>query len=153
MARSTHDIARSSLQMSEYKWNMLIATLEAGKGPEVPATRDRRDLDTVRYPFVRKMALRVQHPGGTATSHLVRSRNLSRGGVGFLHGQFLYPNTVCYVVIPTRWGENVILPGRVSWCRHVSGQTHEVGMRFDQVIQVDEFLDPAASTDDAPGAA
>lgn len=148
MAKPNRDIARSSLQMSDHKWNMLIATLEAGKGPEVPATRDRRDLDTVRHPHVRKMALRVVHPGGTATSHLVRSRNLSVGGVGFLHGQFLYPQTACYVVLPTRWGENVILPGKVGWCRHVTGQSHEIGVRFDQVIQIDEFLDPDAVSSD-----
>ena len=145
MANADRDIARSSLQMSEPQWNALIATLEAGKGPQIPATRDRRDLDTVRYPHVRKMALRVQHPGGTATSHLVRSRNLSCGGVGFLHGQFLYPKTVCFIVLPTRWGENVILPGKVSWCRHVGGRSHEVGVCFDQVIQIDEFLDPQAA--------
>lgn len=142
MSGNDNDITKRSLQLSEQQWGNLIAVMEAGKGPTVPATRDRRDLDTVRYPFVRRAALRISHPGGTVTTHLVRTRNLSTGGVGFIHGAFLYPQTTCHVALQTRHGESVALSGQVGWCRHVSGKSHEIGVRLNQVIQVDEFVPP-----------
>ncbi|MEM1109788.1 MAG: PilZ domain-containing protein [Planctomycetota bacterium] len=135
---------RSSLNLTEKQWQTLIATLEAGKGPTVPATRDRRDLDTVRCSHVRRVALRIVHPSGNKTSHLVRSRNLSVGGMSFIHLSFLYPGTACHVALQTRHGESVAFSGKVVWCRHVSGQSHEVGFRFDQLIELDEFVDPEA---------
>lgn len=142
MPAKNNDILKSSLQLSEKQWRVLIATLEAGKGPTVPATRDRRDFELKRYPHVRRVALRIMHAGGQKTSHLVRSRNLSVGGMGFIHLSFLYPDTPCHVAIQTRHGESVALSGRVSWCRHVAGKSHEIGLRFNQIIQIDEFIEP-----------
>ncbi len=142
MPTISNDILKSSLQLSEKQWEILIATLEAGKGPTVPATRDRRDLDIKRYPHVRRVALRIVHSGGQKTSHLVRSRNLSVGGMGFIHLSFLYPDTPCHVALQTRHGESVALSGKVTWCRHLSGKSHEIGLRFDQLIQIDEFIEP-----------
>jgi len=142
MPLKSNDILKSSLQLSEKQWQVLIAMLEAGKGPTVPATRDRRDFEIKRYPHVRRVALRVMHTGGQNTSHLVRSRNLSVGGMGFIHLNFLYPDTPCHVALQTRHGESVALAGRVTWCRHVSGKSHEIGFRFDQMIEIDEFVPP-----------
>lgn len=140
--RNRTDISKRSLQLSEKEWGVLIGTLEAGKGPTVPATRDRRDLEATRFPLVKRCALRVLHPSGNVTSHLVRSRNISMGGMGFIHLSFLYPDTDCHVALQTRAGESVAMAGKVSWCRHVSGKSHEIGFRFDQMIPVGEFIEP-----------
>ncbi|MEM6459447.1 MAG: PilZ domain-containing protein [Planctomycetota bacterium] len=142
MSRSRIDIAKTSLRLSEAQWEALIDRLEAGKGPAVPATRDRRDLDDRRYFHVRRAALRVLRENSPPTSHLVRTRNLSAGGVGLIHNAFLYPGTPCHVALQTRHGESVALPGTVVWCRHVSGRGHEVGLRFDWIIEIDEFIAP-----------
>ena len=149
MPTKSNDILHTSLNLTEKQWETLIATLEAGKGPMVPATRDRRDLDVKRYPHVRRVALRVIHTGGQKTSHLVRSRNLSVGGMGIIHLTYLYPGTVCHVARQPRQGESVALSGKDRWGRHVSGQSHEIGLRFDQLIQIDEFIDPEALDDPA----
>ena len=149
MPTKSNDILRTSLNLTEKQWEVLIATLEAGKGPTVPATRDRRDLDVTRYPHVRRVALRIIHQGGQKTSHLVRSRNLSVGGMSFIHLSFLYPGTACHVALQTRYGESVALTGKVIWCRHVSGRSHEIGLRFDQMIQIDEFVPPEVLDPDA----
>ncbi|MEM9882731.1 MAG: PilZ domain-containing protein [Planctomycetota bacterium] len=142
MSKPSVDIAKTSLRLSEAQWEALIDRLEAGKGPVVPATRDRRDLDHRRFFHVRRAALRVLHRSAPPTSHLVRTRNLSEGGVGLIHNAFLYPGTACHVALQTRHDESVALRGNVSWCRHVSGRGHEVGVRFDRVIEIDEFIAP-----------
>ncbi len=140
MAEVQRDIARSSLNLSEDQWVQLIEKLESGTGPTIPATRDRRDLDVLRYKHVKRAALRVQHLGGSATSHLVRTRNLSAGGVGLIHNSFIYPNTVGHIALQTRYGESVALAGQIMWCRHLEGQSHEVGMRFTSMIEIGEFV-------------
>jgi len=142
MSKQSKDIIRCSLRLSEKQWGVLIKTLEAGKGPTMAATRCRRDADLVRYLHVKRAGLRVVHPGGRATSHLVRVRNLSSGGVGFIHGSFLYPDTACHVAIQTRHGDSVALAGAVTWCRHIGGKSHEIGLRFAQLIRIDEFVHP-----------
>ncbi|WP_348234565.1 hypothetical protein, partial [Salmonella enterica] len=65
------------------------------------ALLDRLDVDEqgtksrkrvhARWPF-RKLNLQldIQHPGGTATSLRVASRNLSRSGIGLLHSAFVH---------------------------------------------------------------
>lgn len=140
MDKIEHDIGRGSLKLSESQWRELIGRLEAGKGPTVPATQDRRDLDALRYPWVRPAAIRVVHPGGNATSHLVRTRNVSIGGLGFIHSSFLYPNTPCHLAMRTIHGESVAVPGRILWCRHVSGRSHELGVRFGRLLEIKEFV-------------
>lgn len=144
MQINAEEMFKGSLNLTESQWSEMIAKVESGRGPGVPATQDRRDLDQVRVSYVKRAALRVTHPDNRVTSHLIRTRNLSVGGVSFIHGCFLYPKTRCYIALATRHGEGVALSGTVSWCRHVQGRGHEVGFRFDRVIQVDEFIDPDA---------
>jgi hypothetical protein len=145
MEKNEHNIARCSLTLNEAQWGQLLDRIESGKGPTVPATRDRRDLDATRYPLVRPAAMRVVHPGGNVTSHLVRTRNLSAGGVGILHSSFLHPGTACHFAIKTIHGENVAVPARILWCRHVEGRCHELGLRFDRMLQIDEFVPAKAA--------
>lgn len=149
MAKVKHDLTKTSLKLSEAQWTQLIDHLEKGRGPTVPATRDRRDLDVKRHRHVRRAALRVQHPTGPATSHLVRTRNLSSGGVGFIHNSFLYNGTACHIALQTRYGESVALAGMVMWCRHVAGQGHEIGLRFVQMIEIDEFIGKDSAAESA----
>lgn len=133
---------RNSLNLSEAEWGVLIERMEAARGPEVPATRDRRDYEQIRHTFVRRAALRIQHPAGNTTTHMVRTRNISCGGLGFVHGAFLYDNTKLHIALQTRMGEGVALAGKVVWSRHIEGQSHEIGVRFAQPIDITEFIEP-----------
>ncbi|GAF81553.1 unnamed protein product, partial [marine sediment metagenome] len=71
-------------------------------------------------------------------SHLVRTRNLSRGGMSFLLGGFVHNNTRCTVLLATPHRALDDMCGTVVRCRYIEGNLHEVGVRFDQNI------DPAA---------
>ena len=133
-------MAKPSLQLSEDEWFNLISDVEASKGPAIAPTADRRNLDMVRYPYVRSIGLRVSHRESSATMHVVRARNLSSGGIGFFHGCFLYPDTLCHIAVQTVDGQRVAMAGKVSWCRHVRGRSHEIGLRFTRLIDVKDFL-------------
>lgn len=66
-------------------------------------------------------------------------RNLSAGGIGILHSSYVHAGTPCTVHIPLPTGTNsdsLPVRGKVVRCRHVRGTVHEVGIRFDEHIDL-----------------
>lgn len=78
---------------------------------------------------------------GQPASCRVRPRNLSRGGIAFLHEAYVYPETPCTVVLISRMYQPIEVSGKVVGCRHVSGRLHEVAVAFDKQIEPDDFLE------------
>ncbi len=83
----------------------------------------------------------LYNPAGAGISHHVVTRNLSRRGMAFVHGRFVYANVPCEVTLHTLDGAEITLRGRVMRCRHVTGIIHEVGVIFDQSIDLSLFVD------------
>ena len=75
-----------------------------------------------------------------AISAYVVPRDVSEGGVSFLHGVFVYSGTVCVTLLRTRDKETMLVPGKVVRCTHVTGRVHEVGVKFDTRIDVAPFF-------------
>jgi hypothetical protein len=71
----------------------------------------------------------------------VRPRNLSGGGIAFLHEAYVYPETRCTVVLISVTDQPVEVTGRVVGCRHISGKLHEIAMTFDRPIDPEDFLE------------
>lgn|GEM_PF-6265115 len=92
---------------------------------------------TYRPPAV---AFQVEHPGGGGARYLVGARNLSRQGVSLIHGGFLYNGASCIIVLETRSRELLAFPGRIVTCRHVDRTIHEIGVRFDQEIDIQTYF-------------
>lgn len=110
--------------------------------------RDRR-IDP-RWEFrSQNVALRVEHLGGGVSHLLVCGRNLSSGGIGFLHGGYLHPGSHCQFDLITTTGETDVVIGHVVSCRHVEGVVHEVGVQFERRIDAERFVDEAAQASDA----
>jgi len=62
------------------------------------------------------------------------TRNLSKGGLSFLHGGFVYPGTRCMVQLITTLGASDDVLGTVVSCRYIESMIHEVSIRFDREI-------------------
>ncbi len=91
--------------------------------------------------------MEVQHPGGATTTLNYVPRNLSRDGIGLIHSAFVYPGTRCIVHMPHQTRGNVALSGTLVRCRHFRGTIHELGVRFDQAIDVREHVGPEVTDD------
>ena len=103
--------------------------------------RDRRRYK--RWEFrLSDIAVLVQHPGGGVGRYLVCARNISAGGVSFIHGGYIHPGSECKIVLPRRDGAPLPVNGEIVYCRHVEGSYHEVGVRFTQEV------DPALLLED-----
>lgn len=94
--------------------------------------------------------VRITHVGGTVHNYLVVPRNLSVGGVAFIHGQFIHPDSRCEVVLPTPKASWFRVGGRVVRCLHASGMIHEVSVEFEERIDPHMFLRPEAPIDETP---
>lgn len=103
---------------------------------------ERHDRAHRRFPFadVQSLVLRVDQPGGNAADYRVLARNISQGGLAVFHGQLLYPNTRCTAFLRTADGKAVAVSGAVVYCRHYRSKIHEVGVRFDEPVDVTRFM-------------
>lgn len=118
-------------------------------GPEVeyalaepnPQESGAKGRGYARGPY-RALALPVvlHRPGATSTLMHLASRNLSATGVGLLHSAYVHVGTRCTLTLPTLDQRLTTVPGAVVRCQHRFGVLHEVGVRFNQMIDVREYL-------------
>jgi len=75
------------------------------------------------------------------TRYQVVPRNISREGMGFLVGQFLYPRSRCRLTLTGQQNRQQPVTGYVTRCRYLvgSGALHEAGVVFDRPIDVALF--------------
>jgi hypothetical protein len=88
------------------------------------------------------LILEVHHHGGQQIDYLIRPRNLSNTGIGFIHGGFLHQGTPCVVILKTIAPGRMRVAARVARCRHVEGKIHEVGLEFVEPIDLGQILLP-----------
>ena len=97
------------------------------------------------------IAVTVEHPAGGVSRLLLMSRNLSAGGISFLHSGFLYPGSRCQVALPRLDGEHHIANGSIVTCRHVQGLIHEVCIKFERRIEPPQYVaSPETAGTDSP---
>ncbi len=144
---SEPDNTIDALRMSAHEQASLIARLDARAGRF--EGDNRREGSRLSYQVPRGLTVEVSHPGGTATTYLVRPRDLSSKGMSFLHGTFIYADSPCRLVMTTLDGRSVAITGRVRRCQHVSGRAHEIGVEFDRSVRLQDFLQLQSTSDGA----
>jgi len=104
---------------------------------------------TDRYPYrVKSLIVELMQPTGDWIRHAVPTRNISRDGLGFLMGHFVYPRTECRINLVSLHNHKVTVPGAVVRCRYLegTGSLYEVGVRFKRSIDVSMFHRAATKT-------
>ncbi len=76
---------------------------------------------------------------------IVPSRNISRGGMSFLHGQMMHLGQLCSVDLATNDGNWFTVESTVVRCRHVRGMIHEIGLKFNELINLEDLRDLSSS--------
>lgn len=97
-----------------------------------------------RIPFRRAgVVLSLEHPGQTSTLVAVWTRNISSSGVGILMGAFVHPGTRCQIELPRADAGTQSIWGVVQWCRLIQGIVHEVGIKFEEELDLELFINVA----------
>ncbi len=131
------DAYLDTLRLTDSAWRSLVAKLNAR-----PGSRSKERREDSRSPMLSQptMEVSVTHPAGNQVDFQVRPHNLSRSGMAFLHGQFLYPRTPAQLKLRSVTGLDFDMTGEVVYCRLARGMIHEVGLRFSAVIDPAQFL-------------
>ncbi len=82
------------------------------------------------------------HPGGGSSHSKVATHDLSSGGVSFFYAGFLHTGTKVSVKLKHRSGPEEEVKGVVSWCTHLGGLWHAIGVRFATAIFPRVFVNP-----------
>lgn len=96
------------------------------------------------------ISIAVVQPRGGTTFLSVSPRNISAGGVAFLHGGFLHTGSRCAMQLGSQGKETVTIAGEIVNCRHIEGLLHEVSVKFDRAIDPSVFVQIDESQDAAP---
>ena len=126
-----------TLRISEEDYRRILGQLDQPATVMKALTRRHNR----RYSHAVRFAIRIQHPGGTDGNFIGRTRDVSAGGVAFLHGSFLHMNTRCQVLLPGRDGRWLGLAGTVVRCRYIEGNVHEVGVQFQTPVDLSTVID------------
>ena len=145
----------SRLWLSEQQWAHLVQRLHTdAETPQIrtvsPPTGERRHgrLTSRHLSCVVRLGEAVggdQLGYGTFT---VRVRDISSGGLGFLHDHPLAADTRCTLLLRSEGGTCSIETGRVAWCKRIpaplrqaaDSELHEIGLTFDRLITLEGLL-------------
>lgn len=75
------------------------------------------------------------------TRYSVPGRDISREGVSFLIGTFVYPGSTCRIKLVSEYNQAFTVDGVITRCRYLTGSTniYDVGVKFKQSIDVAMF--------------
>lgn len=124
----------------------LEAVLDRLDAAHESGASDRRSDE--RYVYrVKSCIIHMQSPGaGTSMAYQVPTRNISSGGMGFLHGGFVHPGTRCVVQLISMHGTWKNAEATVVFCRYVEGLVHDVSVQFDHQVDPAEYCSQAVKT-------
>ncbi|MBL0926091.1 MAG: response regulator [Phycisphaerales bacterium] len=126
-------------RLNEAAREELLNRLDRDAGSRKPS--NRRGPQRLSY-RASDIAMTISHPGGSLSRFLVSARNLSAGGMAFIHGGYLHVGTECRLVLVPLAGPPKVLAGTVRRCRHLTRHLHEVGIEFYEKIDPTHFCDP-----------
>lgn len=130
------------LWVSDQQWLAILERVQRGQPAmqEEAVAEDCRRLHT-RQTFECRCLLRLNSSAGT---YIVRSQDISSGGLRFVHGQPLRASTRCTIALQSDQGPGRILSAVVAWCKEIEFfdpevEAYEVGVKFDSAIDVRPF--------------
>lgn len=129
------------LWVSDQQWLAILERVQRGQPMlEEVAEQDCRRLHA-RESFECRCMLRLSSAAGT---YIVRSQDISSGGMRFVHGQPLRASTRCTIALQSDTGPGRILSAVVAWCKEIEFfdpdvEAWEVGIKFDNAIDIRPF--------------
>lgn len=133
----------NTLGMSGQQLDVIYEQLDAfGTGTSHKRQSSRLEF---RQPSI---GVDIIQPGGGQTHINVACRNLSRTGLGFLHSSYVHVGTRVVLTLAHNAAAPARVAAKVMRCRHVTKNVHDVGVMFDEPINVRDFmaLDPLDQT-------
>lgn len=127
---------QNTLNLSAEQLGMIMDDLDAvGAGDRVRRSHARLSF---RIPAIE---VEVYQPSGGSVNFCVACRNLSRGGLSVVHSSYMHVGTRCRVKMEHNTNGLMWITASVVQCRHVTGRVHDVGLKFDKEVDVNDFME------------
>lgn len=132
------------LWVSDQQWLAILERVQRGQPLDLDGDRDSRRLHP-REACSMRCLLRL---GGTCGTFIVRTKDISAGGLRFVHGQPLRPSTRCTIALQPQHGMGRILGAVVAWCKEVEFadpdlEGYDIGVNFDAPVDTRAFTGAA----------
>ena len=141
-------IDTTRLWVSDQQWLAILERVQRGQAIPIDQAEpeDCRRLHP-RTQYECRCLLRLSGMSGT---FIVRTRDLSAGGLCFVHGQPLRPSTRCTIAVQADHGPGRILSAVVAWCKEVDlfdpdVEAYEIGVKFDTPIDTRSIIGGGAA--------
>ena len=136
----------STLHLTDEQRKELLARLDSVGA--TPGGSDQRANERVAAPERAVLLWRIEPANNRESSVFqARCRNVSKTGISFLHGSYVYPNTSCAFILGAPGRKGLPIDATIVHCRYVEDGVYEVGARFNGPIDLSALLPP--STDPA----
>ncbi|HED53040.1 MAG TPA: response regulator [Phycisphaerales bacterium] len=134
-----------SVRLRREQREQVLDAIDEAAGEQSPSGKQARKHE--RVPFrLADIPIRVRMPDGTNGKYLVCARNISAGGMAFLHGGFLYPGLHLEAILTMLTGDATLVRGTIVQCRHIAGRLHEIGVKFESKINIKAYCEPVAKS-------
>jgi hypothetical protein len=102
--------------------------------------QERRKSPRVPYRATPRVAVIIESEELGKRTFALIPRNISRTGMSLLHGKFVCDGTPCVAGLKALDGQLVPVRGKVTSCRLIAGRIHEIGIQFEEPIDLDDFV-------------
>ena len=136
MPRTTTESLINTLRLSSSELKRIIDQIEAESVNDQTPERE-----FVRWAYrVEAVQLVIEHSSGNKVTLPVATRNISRGGISILHSAYIHAKTSCEIILKVPGGKQLIIPGNVMRCNHITGRVHEIGIKFKVQVSMKDLL-------------
>lgn len=137
---STHEVFWKSLRLDPAVIERALDKLDKQRETGIDRNRHSR-----RFKFRSQGCLvDVQQPDSVSSSRfLVMTRDVSAGGVSFLHRGYVHLHSRCTFHVKDRSGNTQILAGNVVRADYLTDGAHLISCSFDKPVDVAQFCEGA----------
>lgn len=81
------------------------------------------------------------HPGGQSPPIVLSVRDISNGGMGIMHANFVHVGSGCsFALVGPNRKLIVKVQGEVVRCTHYRGNVHDIGIKFTEPVKLELYI-------------
>ena len=129
-----------ALRISDAEWYECVKEMDRRANAEGERGDENRADPRQPYRNITKIIVSIRNYDGRQQHFQVRAYDLSASGLGFLHGTYLYKGTPAELFMEHRTEGIVRIPAMIMSCTHVKNRIHRVGAKFEQPIELSDYV-------------
>jgi hypothetical protein len=128
-----------SLRISDAEWYACVHEMDL-RSAQYKKTLEKRSVPRQAYRNIARIIVTIQTFGGQTQQFKARAYDLSEHGIGFLHGAYVYKDTPAEILMQHHVNGMTRIHATIVNCEHVKKRIHRVGAKFEEPINLEDYL-------------